>query len=159
MATDERKGAISSSSFVPPGAGGVRGGHPEDPGDQPDGEITKVPRSPEFVEGIINLRGKVIPDRGSPEAVPSAQGGSRPSRHGIVVVGVGGEDDRPRRRLPSPRSFGSPAETIEPPPPIVAGIDSAYISGVGKLEDRPLILLDLGKVLSAEEKHVLAGVA
>ncbi len=40
-------------------------------------------------------------------------------------------------------------------PPIVAGIDSEYISGVGKLEDRLLILLDLDKVLSKDEKKVL----
>jgi purine-binding chemotaxis protein CheW len=41
-----------------------------------------------------------------------------------------------------------PAHTIEPPPPLVAGIDAAYIKGIGKFEDRLLILLDLGKILS-----------
>ncbi|MDO9632817.1 MAG: chemotaxis protein CheW, partial [Humidesulfovibrio sp.] len=51
-----------------------------------------------------------------------------------------------------------PANTVEPPPPVVSGLDSEYISGVGKLEDRLLILLDLNKLLSNEE-HAALGTA
>ena len=43
------------------------------------------------------------------------------------------------------------SSTIEPPPSIVAGIDAEYISGVAKLEERLLILLDLNKLLSSKE--------
>lgn len=120
-------------------------------------EITKVPRSPEFVEGIINLRGKVIPivDLRKRFHLPRVES-TKSTR--IVVVDVEGKTiglvvDSVSEVL------RIPAETIEPPPPIVAGIDSSYISGVGKLEDRLLILLDLAKVLTGEEKHLLAGVA
>ena len=45
-----------------------------------------------------------------------------------------------------------PKRLTEPPPPIVAGIDAEYITAVGKLEDRLLILLDLEKVLTTAEK-------
>ena len=48
-----------------------------------------------------------------------------------------------------------PASTVEPPPPVVSGLESEYISGVGKLEDRLLILLDLNKLLSGEERDLL----
>ena len=48
-----------------------------------------------------------------------------------------------------------PANTVEPAPPVVAGVDSDYISGVGKLEDRLLILLDLDKLLSADDLESL----
>ena len=48
-----------------------------------------------------------------------------------------------------------PASTVEPPPPVVSGLESEYISGVGKLEDRLLILLDLNKLLSGEERDML----
>ena len=149
-----KEGAISSARFVPPGAGGVRGGHPEQ-------EINRMVESRK-VRGRGVRRGdhqpprQGHPDRGSPEAVPSAQGGvdqvdtdRRRRRRG---------NDRPRRRLRL-RGPSDPRGEVEPPPPIVAGIDSPTSAAWGKLEDKLLILLDLGKVLSAEEKHVLAGVA
>jgi len=43
------------------------------------------------------------------------------------------------------------SNTVEPPPAIVGGVDSEYIKGVGKLDDRLLILLDLDKLMSNEE--------
>ena len=49
-----------------------------------------------------------------------------------------------------------PASTVEPPPPLVSGIDSEYISGVGKLQDRLLILIDLYRLLSSGEETALA---
>jgi purine-binding chemotaxis protein CheW len=51
-----------------------------------------------------------------------------------------------------------PASSVQPPPPVVAGMDSDYIDGVGKLEDRLLILLDLDSLLDNEEKEALGTV-
>jgi len=51
-----------------------------------------------------------------------------------------------------------PASTVEPPPPVVAGVDSDYISGVGKLQDRLLIMLDLDKLLSGDDLELLTSV-
>ena len=48
-----------------------------------------------------------------------------------------------------------PVEQIEDAPDLVAGVDSEYIRGVGKLDDRLIILLDLGRVISADEKSEL----
>lgn len=109
-------------------------------------EITKVPRAPEFVEGVINLRGKVIPIidlRRRFGLVPK----SHDSHTRIIVIEinsmiVGFVVDSVSEVLRIPVS------TVEPPPPVVAGMDSDYISGVGKLHDRLLILLDLDKLLS-----------
>lgn len=112
-------------------------------------EVTHVPRAPSFVEGVINLRGKVIPvismrkRFGLPEK-------EKDSSTRIVVVEVKGSIigfvvDSVSEVLRIPES------TIEPPPDIVAGIDAEYIVGVGKLEDRLLILLELGSVLSREK--------
>ena len=116
-------------------------------------EITKVPKSPEFVEGVINLRGKVIPiiDLRKRFKLPGSES-TKQTRIVVVdidnmVVGLVVDAVSEVLRLP--------ANTVEPPPPIVAGIDSEYISGVGKLEDRLLILLELDKVLSKDEKKVL----
>jgi len=120
-------------------------------------EITKVPKSPDFVEGVINLRGKVIPiiDLRKRFKLPGSES-TKQTRIVVVdidnmVVGLVVDAVSEVLRLP--------ANTVEPPPPIVAGIDSEYISGVGKLEDRLLILLELDKVLSKDEKKVLETVS
>ncbi len=116
-------------------------------------EITQVPKSPDFVEGVINLRGKVIPiiDLRKKFSLDVAES-TRQTRIVVVdidnkVVGLIVDAVSEVLRLPS--------STVEPPPPIVAGIDSEYINGVGKLEDRLLILLDLNKILSKDEKRTL----
>lgn len=116
-------------------------------------EITKVPKSPDFVEGVINLRGKVIPiidlrKRFGMEVTEHTKNTR------IVVVDI---DNKVVGLIVDGVSevLRLPASTVEPPPPIVAGIDAEYINGVGKLEDRLLILLELEKVLSQEEKAAL----
>ncbi|MBE9502939.1 MAG: chemotaxis protein CheW [Proteobacteria bacterium] len=119
-------------------------------------EITKVPKSPDFVEGVINLRGKVIPiidlrKRFGMEVTEHTKNTR------IVVVDI---DNKVVGLIVDGVSevLRLPASTVEPPPPIVAGIDAEYINGVGKMEDRLLILLELEKVLSQEEKTALGQV-
>ena len=116
-------------------------------------EVTKVPRAPHFVEGVINLRGKVIPiiDLRKRFGLPSIET-TKNTRIVVVdidnkVVGLVVDGVSEVLRLP--------ASTIEPPPPMLAGIDSDYISGVGKLDDRLLILLEISKVLSQDESAAL----
>ncbi|MFO8031035.1 MAG: chemotaxis protein CheW [Desulfohalobiaceae bacterium] len=116
-------------------------------------EITHVPNAPDFVEGVINLRGRVIPivDLRKRFGLESKEHGSA-TRIIVVMIGqvtVGLIVDEVSEVLRIPE------DTVEPPPPIVAGIESDYIKGVGKLEDRLLILLDLNKILSREEKSSL----
>ncbi|RRD70090.1 MULTISPECIES: chemotaxis protein CheW [unclassified Desulfovibrio] len=116
-------------------------------------EITKVPRAPEFVEGVINLRGKVIPIIDLRRRF-----GLKPKAHDkntrIIVIEitnivVGFVVDAVSEVL------RIPASTVEPPPPVVAGVDSEYISGVGKLADRLLIMLDLDRLLSSDDMELL----
>mgnify|MGYP000287690527 CR=1 FL=1 len=109
-------------------------------------EITKVPRAPEFVEGVINLRGKVIPvinmrTRFNMSAL------ERDSDTRIVVMEF---DQKIVGFLVDGVSevLRIPASTVEPAPPVICGIGSEYIRGVGKLDDRLLILLDLDTLLS-----------
>ena len=119
-------------------------------------EITKVPKAPEFVEGVINLRGTVIPIidlRRRFGLEPKA--GDTDTR--IIVIEINGMTvgfvvDSVSEVL------RIPANTVEPAPAVVSGLDSDYISGVGKLEDRLLILLDLDKLLSSEDMENLAGI-
>ena len=115
--------------------------------------ITKVPKAPEFVEGVINLRGKVIPVidlRRRFGLKPKEQ--DKYTRIIVIeinqmIVGFVVDSISEVLRIP--------ASTVEPTPPVVAGIESEYISGVGKLHDRLLILLDLDKLLSGEDMENL----
>ncbi len=116
-------------------------------------EITSVPNAPEFVEGVINLRGRVIPIIDLRKRF-GLEEKSHDKATRIIVVKV---DDLTVGLVVDEVSevLRIPADTVEPPPPIVAGVESEYIRGVGKLEDRLLILLDLSKTLSKEEKASL----
>lgn len=117
-------------------------------------EITKVPKAPAFVEGVINLRGLVIPIIDLRRRFGLAdKAGDSDTR--IIVIEINGMSvgfvvDSVSEVL------RIPTNTVEPAPPVVAGMDSDYISGVGKLEDRLLILLDLDKLLSADDLESLS---
>ncbi|MBE9504258.1 MAG: chemotaxis protein CheW [Proteobacteria bacterium] len=116
-------------------------------------EITRVPKSPDFVEGVINLRGKVIPIIDLRKRFGlEVTGLTKETR--IIVVDI---DNKVVGLIVDAVSevLRLPVGTVEPPPPMVAGIDSEYIYGVGKLEDRLLILLDINKFLTTKEKEKL----
>lgn len=118
--------------------------------------ITKVPNAPAFVEGVINLRGKVIPvidmRKRFGMAVTAHNSETRIEVMDLQGQIVGFVVDAVREVLRIKES------TIEPPPAVVAGIGSEYMRGVGKLEDRLLILLDLDKLLTESEMENLAAV-
>ena len=120
-------------------------------------EITKVPRTPEFVEGVINLRGGVIPviDLRKRFDLPIADE-TRDNR--IVVVDIGGQNigvivDAVTEVLRI--SIGS----IEPPASVITTAESEYLLGSAKLDDRLIILLDLKQVLTEVEQSDLEEVA
>ncbi|MBR3663689.1 MAG: chemotaxis protein CheW [Desulfovibrio sp.] len=113
-------------------------------------QITMVPRAPFFIEGVINLRGKVIPvvnmrtRFNKPQVEPDADTRIVVVDLGQKVIGILVDAVSEVLRLPS--------STIEAAPPVVAGIGSEYIKGVGKLNDRLLILLDLANLLREENQ-------
>ena len=117
-------------------------------------QIFRVPKAPDFVQGVINVRGKVIPviDLRKRFGLDS-KGYDKNTRIVVVEINkmiVGFIVDSVSEVL------RIPADTVEPPPSVVAGLDSEYRCGVGKLEDRLLILLNLDRLLSREEKKVLS---
>jgi len=112
-------------------------------------QITQVPQSPDCVEGIINLRGRIIPvvDLRKRFNMATKEHGNE-SR--IVVVEVTGHVlgfivDAVREVLRIDSSI------VDPAPTITTSVDSDYIEGVGKLDDRLLILLDLSRLFDAEQ--------
>lgn len=117
-------------------------------------ELTKVPQSPEGVEGVINLRGRIIPvlDLRVQFGILATELNEQ-SR--IVVVEVQGNTvgfivDSVHEVLTINRSV------IEPTPSMTSTINSNYVAGVAKLDDQLLILLDLNSLLSKESLAKLA---
>jgi purine-binding chemotaxis protein CheW len=110
-------------------------------------DVTRVPNTPEYVDGVINLRGKVIPIIDLRRRFNMERKDHDKNTRIVVVelsgVVVGFVVDAVSEVLRIPKSV------TEPPPPIVAGIRADYITAVGKLEDRLLILLDLEKVIAS----------
>ncbi len=112
-------------------------------------ELTRIPQSPPFIEGVLNLRGKVVPvmDLRTRFSLPK---GERDRSTRIIVVDVfnkvmGMIVDAVSEVLQIEE------EQIAPPPPMGASIDSEYIRGMAKIDDRLMILLDVDKILSTEE--------
>lgn len=108
--------------------------------------LTRVPQSPPEVEGVINLRGKIIPVIDLRRRF-GFEGKDKSTESRIVVVEVRGKVvgfivDRVHEVLRIERAI------VEPAPEMVCSIDSDFIEGVGKLEDRLLILLDLGRLFN-----------
>ena len=119
---------------------------------QPD--LTRVPNLAKFVEGVINLRGKVIPVIGLRRCF-GLDGRSADKQSRIIVVEVNGATlgfvvDAVSEVLRVPR------DTVEPPP-AVGQVEREYIWGIGKLDARLLLLLDLDRLMThAEQQECIA---
>lgn len=116
-------------------------------------DITVVPNSINYLEGVINLRGRVIPVINLRKKFGlSTKNQDTHSRIMVVDVGmtVGLIVDSVSEVLRI-----SP-DTVEPPPPMTGGVESDYIKGIGKLQDRLLILLDIDKLLRGYDKEEFA---
>jgi len=117
--------------------------------------ITKVPRTAEFIEGVINLRGKVIPIIDLRKRFGLIIGDETPDMR-IVVIDIGGQNigvivDAVTEVL------RIPGDCVEPPSSVIGGQDCDDLVGIAKLESRLIILLDLKKVLSGGDKKQIAG--
>ena len=111
-------------------------------------EITTVPRAPEFIRGVINLRGRILPVLDLKRKLGLGEvETARATR--IVVVRVG---ERLLGLLVDGASqvLKVPVSRIEPPPEEVQDKGGDYIRGVAKLEDRLIIVVDLGRLLAHE---------
>jgi purine-binding chemotaxis protein CheW len=115
--------------------------------------VTNVPRAPVFMEGVINLRGQLIPiiDLRTRFGMPRAE---HTKNTRIVVTEIGGK--RVGMVVDSVSEvLRLPLDAIEPAPDMITGADTEYIRGVGKIDDRLIILLDLAKIVTGSEKREL----
>ena len=113
-------------------------------------KITLIPNAPDFVEGVINLRGNIIPiiDLKKRFNLEETEGDKNT---GIIIVKI--EDVDMGIIIDSISKVVSISNSdIQPPPPMLSGIGQKYIKGVGKLEDKLLVVLDLEKLFTTDEE-------
>jgi purine-binding chemotaxis protein CheW len=120
-------------------------------------EITPVPNAPEHIEGVINLRGKIIAvvdlsKRFGEGAI------ERSSKSRVVVVEMEGRLVGLLVSSASEVLKLSPSE-IEAPQNVFPNEEMNYVTGVGKLNDRLILLLDLSRILQRVELQRLSEVA
>jgi len=119
--------------------------------------ITYVPRAPEFVEGVINLRGDVIPIIDLAKRFELETEKNEKETRIIVVKQeekyIGLTVDRVNEVLTID------SEVIEDPPQEISQINSFYISGIAKYEERLVIVLDIGNILSPREEEEITKTA
>lgn len=119
------------------------------------GQITEMPEVPDYIRGLINLRGSVIPivDLRRRFELPATENDEHTR---IIVVNV------------AEKTIGMVvdavnevlrinADQIEPPPSSIAGLDHSFITGLVKFDEKLLILLDIKNILTEEEQERLAG--
>ncbi len=112
--------------------------------------ITPIPDSPEFIEGVINLRGNIIPVIDLRKRLKLLQQ-EKAGPSWIIILNINGRVtgfivDSVTQVLKVQ------ADKILPPPEIVAaGLKNQYITGVCKIDERMLILLDFNRILLVEE--------
>src|SRR5271156_1776306 len=112
-------------------------------------EITSVPNAPDYIEGVINLRGRIVPvvdlRKRFREVVAAPN-----KKNGIVVVERAG---RPIGRMVNSASEVRkiPPSEIEAPHAVFQEGELNYITGVGKIRGRLVILLDLNRILQRGE--------
>ena len=115
--------------------------------------ITAVPSAPSFVEGVINLRGRIVPivdlrarfGLGRTEATKASRimVVDAGVMVGLVVDGVS-------------EVLMVPPDAIEPTPELATGYDSAYLAGIARIDERLVILLDLARLFAGDEQAALA---
>jgi purine-binding chemotaxis protein CheW len=110
--------------------------------------ITVVPQAPPFVEGVINLRGRITPvvDLRTRFGLPKAE----PTPLTRIVVVKAGEEWVGLVVDAVSEVLRIPVDAIEPPSAMVTTAESTYLRGIAKLESRLIILLDLDRVLDKE---------
>jgi len=124
------------------------------------GNLTAVPMMPAFIRGVINLRGSVVP-----VVDLAARFGGEPTqitkRTGIIIVELVDEESAMNVGVVVDgvnEVLEIPPVDIEPPPSFGARIRTDFIKGMGKVDGKFLVLLDVGNVLSVDELSLLSEV-
>jgi len=125
-------------------------------------KITPLPRMPEFIEGVVNLRGVIIPIVDLRKRFALAEIHNEPRKMRMLIT---------KGAVPVVRRRGKellglvvdyvqevlhvPRKEIAPPPGAATGEHADFISGMGKVGERLIIIVDIARILSQQERSAL----
>jgi len=123
-------------------------------------DITRVPKTPDFMKGVINLRGSVVPvlDMRLKFGLPHVE---KTVNTCIIVVEINFEGDETiiGALVDSVQEvFELEPDHIEPPPKIGVGLKTEFIKGMGKKDEKFIIILDIERLLSLQELSSVTGI-
>ena len=124
------------------------------------GQLTEVPRMPDFIRGVINLRGAVVPviDLSARFGKPPTQVGRRNCII-IIEVALGAETQNVGVMVDAVNAvLEIPDSEIEPAPTFGTNIRADFIAGMGKINGKFVIILNIQQVLSMDDMATLATV-
>jgi len=110
--------------------------------------LTPIPRAPDYILGILSLRGTILPifDAKKRIGLPPREKTNRTRiiivNNGTEQVGILVDDITSAARMP--------VSAIEPPPPVLKGVEAEYISGVGRVDDRMMIIMNIEEICKME---------
>jgi len=121
------------------------------------GAVTRVPRTPDFMRGVINLRGNVVPvvDLRLKFGMPRTE---RTINTCIIIteVTIDGETTVLGALADSVQEvLDLEPDQIDPPPRVGTRLDTSFIRGMGKRDESFIIILDIDRVFSAEELQMV----
>ncbi len=119
--------------------------------------FTPIPNSPDFIEGVINLRGNIIPVIDLRRRLNTTSAGTPVENIWIIILNI---NNRVAGFIVDSvtKVLRVATENIKPPPDIVvSGLQSQYITGVCRIDERLLILLDFNRILLVDEIKKLRG--
>lgn len=123
--------------------------------------VTKIPRTPGFMRGVINLRGHAVPVVDMRSKLGMSVGKETVDTC-IIIVEIQFENETTvmGALVDSVREvFEMTPDTIEPAPKMGAAINAEYIRGMGRQNDEFIIIIDISKIFSAEELALAKGMS
>ena len=121
-------------------------------------KVTPLPDVPEFIKGVINLRGMLLPVISLKERLGIANENIEELGHEARIILVAMEKMVVGIFVDSVEEIiRVQLKDIQAPPRIAKGIGSEYLQGICRMEEEALVLLDLNKILSSSEKIMMEG--
>lgn len=117
-----------------------------------DTPVTRIPQAPDFVEGVVNLRGKIIPVIDLRKRFGFARGEKTKDAR-IIIADIAGQEAG--LIVDSVKEVAAVEENTIEPAPDVTTVNAAFMEGIAKKDDKLIIIIKLDLLLKVEEQEML----
>lgn len=121
-----------------------------------DTPVTRIPRTPDFVEGVVNLRGKIIPVIDLKKRF-GFEKGEKTQETRIIIADISGQEVG--LIVDSVKEVGTVDESSIEAAPDITKVNAAFVEGLAKKDDKLIIIIKLDMLLQVEEQEMLKNVS